>query len=220
MSVMIKALGYYSHKGGKAAKGLAKVKSHLKYLEHGKIHRNEPIGFDREKDEVSRREFLDRLETQPERGVIAHKLVLSLSQDERDRLGLDMRDLVRETMSRFEAKLGRELHWVGYEHDDPGHPHVHVVVAGYDREGKQVGIHKQDLAQLREVADREKDRLGDLNRATGLTRSERAEVRAEPPVKEPQEPDREPSFSLLGALQKLIREMLREDRSRGMERER
>lgn len=76
MSVMVKALDYYSHTAGKALK---KLKAHL----------NRPEGVDNERDRVTRREFLEQLDVQPERGVISHKLVFNLSQEERDRLGVD-----------------------------------------------------------------------------------------------------------------------------------
>ncbi len=66
--------------------GLSKLKAHLKYLEHGKEHPN-----------------------QPERGVIAHKLVFSLSQNELDELGTNMRELVRETMADWSRWLGQPL---------------------------------------------------------------------------------------------------------------
>lgn len=158
MAVMVKTLGYYSHKGGKAAKGLSKLKSHLKYLEFGKVHENEPKGFTRESDDHSRADFLKEVKAQPERGVIAHKLVFSLSQDERDRLGIDLKQLVRDIMAAWEAKLGQALNWIGFHHEDKGHPHVHVVVGGYAG-GKQVGIYERDLRWMRQTADRSKEAL-------------------------------------------------------------
>lgn len=170
MSVLVRTLGYYSHKGGRTAGGLARVKAHLKYLEHGKMHPNPPVGFDGERDQVTRKEFMERLAAQPERGVIAHKLVFSLSQDERDRLGVDMRELVRETMAAYAAEQGRPLRWVGFLHHDPGHPHVHVVLAGYAGDGKQVGLYPKDLARLREAAHRERERLSRLGPVLDLQR--------------------------------------------------
>jgi hypothetical protein len=163
MPVLVKALGYYSHRGGKQAKGLSKVKAHLKYLEHGKEHPNEPYGFSQDREEMSRAEFLAEIEKQPERGVIAHKLVISLSQNERDELGIDMRQLVRATMDDWSQRLGRPLKWIGFEHMDAGHPHVHVVVAGYAGE-KQVGLYERDLISLRESSEREKARQAELER--------------------------------------------------------
>lgn len=65
MPVMVKTLGFYSHKGGAAAKGLSKVKAHLKYLQYGKKQENEPRGFGRESDEYSRSVFYGKVQAQP-----------------------------------------------------------------------------------------------------------------------------------------------------------
>jgi hypothetical protein len=167
MPVLVKALGYYSHKGGKATHGLSKLKAHLKYLEHGKEHPNQPRGFSETKEYVSRDEFVSVVEKQPERGVIAHKLVISLSQDEQERLGVNMRQLVRNMMADWGRRLGRVLDWIGFEHLDGGHPHVHVVVGGYAGE-KQVGLYERDLIHLRDSGELEKNRQARLERATPL----------------------------------------------------
>ena len=157
MGVLVKALGYYSHKGGNGVKAVARLKEHLKYLEHGKEHPNQPIGFSSDRDVVIRQEFLRKVELQPQRGVIAHKLVFSLSQDERDRLGIDLRQLVRSVMDDWSSRLGRPLNWIAFEHQDNGHPHVHVVVGGHAGD-KQVGIYERDLTALRGATEREKER--------------------------------------------------------------
>jgi type IV secretory pathway VirD2 relaxase len=91
--------------------------------------------------------------------VIAHKLVFSLSQDERDRLGIDLKQMVRDIMSAWEAKLGQALNWIGFHHEDKGHPHVHVVVGGYAGGGKQIGIYERDLHWMRDTAERSKESL-------------------------------------------------------------
>lgn len=196
MAVLVKALGYYSHQGGKAAGGLSKLKSHLKYLEYGKVHEFKPQGFDSIRDGVSRHEFMEQIERQPERGVIAHKLVFSLSQDERDRLGVDLKTLVRETMKGWETELGRPLSWIGFQHEDKGHPHVHVVVAGYAG-GKQVGLYPRDLDRLRRFGEREIGRQATLERALPM----RAEM----------------GHTLGDEVARLI-ELVRPDRARGFDR--
>lgn len=212
MTVLVKALGYYSHKGGRAAGGLAKAKSHLKYLEHGKTHENEPRGFDADRDRVSRKEFYEQLREQPERGVIAHKLVFSLSEQEQERLGIDLKELVRETMADYQAQTGRALGWIGFEHRDPGHPHVHVVVAGYDRAGKQVGLYPRDLQTLRRAADRQKDRLAAWTRATGLDRQARSEARLAPELS--RAAGRQRDQGLLERVWETLREILQRDGER------
>lgn len=167
MALLVKALGYHSYKGGKPAGGLTAVKAHLKYLEHGKEHPNRPEGFDRSQDSVTRGEFLDKIAAQPQRGVIAHKLVFSISQDEQQRLGVDLRQAVRNVMDDWGRALGRPLTWIGFEHHDNGHPHVHVVVAGYAGE-KQVGVFERDLIRLREFGAREIERQASLERSAPL----------------------------------------------------
>lgn len=164
MTVLVKALGYYSHKGGKEARGLSKLKAHLKHLEHGKGHPNEPRGFSSDREKVSRAEFLEEVQKQPERGVIAHKLVFSPGQQERDDLGVDLRQLVRTAMDDWSRRIGRALRWIGFEHLDEGHPHVHVVVAGFAGV-TQEGIYERDLIALRQGADQEKERQALLERA-------------------------------------------------------
>ena len=161
MPVMVKALGFYSHKTGPG--GIRKLKQHLKYLEFGKEHRTEPEGFNDRSESVTRAEFMEVVQMQPQQGVIAHKLVFSLSEDERDRCGVSMRELVQETMVQWSQSLGRELTWIGFEHDDPGHPHVHVVVAGHAG-GRQVGIYERDIKALRGWAERERGRQEERHR--------------------------------------------------------
>jgi type IV secretory pathway VirD2 relaxase len=120
---------------------------------------------------MTRAEFLKEIGKQPERGVIAHKLVFSLSQSERDEFGTDMRQLVRAAMDDWSQRLGRSLKWIGFEHMDAGHPHVHVVVAGYAGE-KQVGLFERDLTSLRVSTEREKSRQAELERVLPSRRQE------------------------------------------------
>lgn len=108
--------------------------------------RNHPVGFSDREEPISRSKLYEKVKDQPGRGVIAHKLVFSLSEDERDRVGVNLQDLVRKVMA---ARL--------IEHDDAGHPHVHVVVAGYAEE-RQVGLYEQEVRSVREWAELEKDR--------------------------------------------------------------
>lgn len=63
------------------------MQAHLKYLEHGKLHRNESVGSNQAQDSVDRRDFMELVRAQPGRGVVAYTLVISLCEDERNRLG-------------------------------------------------------------------------------------------------------------------------------------
>lgn len=56
--------------------------------------------------------------------MIAHKLVFSLSEEVRERLGVELKDLVREVMASWSHHLGKALTWIALEHDAPVHPGV------------------------------------------------------------------------------------------------
>jgi hypothetical protein len=96
--------------------------------------------------------------------------VFSLSQDERDRLGVDLKTLVRESMTAWAKELGRPLSWVGFQHEGKGHPHVHVVVAGHAG-SKQVGLYERDLNKLRAWTERERGRQAEFGRRRQSERS-------------------------------------------------
>jgi type IV secretory pathway VirD2 relaxase len=78
-----------------------------------------------------------------------------------------MCELVQETMAQWGQALGRDLQWMAFEHDDPGHPHVHVVVAGY-ASGRQVGLYERDINSLRTWSERERERQAERTRERNI----------------------------------------------------
>ncbi|NUJ19682.1 relaxase [Bacillus glycinifermentans] len=168
MVVHVKTLGFASHhKGGKP---ISHIKEHIKYIELDRDHhRTPPELFTASQDNIKRIEFFQKLNEQPKVGVVAHKLVISLSEDEKERYGTDMKELVRDTMNRFETKHNIKLDWVAAVHDDEGHPHAHVIIRGYNEDGKQVGLYPSHLKDLHKFADQEK--LRQFERSKDNTRS-------------------------------------------------
>lgn len=157
MAAHVKSLGFTSHNG--KGKPIASLKSHIKYIEADKDHHlNKPELFNKDQDKVERKDFFKKLGEQPQRGVVGHKLVISLSADEQQKLGTDMKQLVRDTMDRFEIKHNVKLDWVGSIHNDEGHPHCHIVIRGYDDLGKQVGMYPKHIKDFQHIADQEKER--------------------------------------------------------------
>ena len=121
-------------------------------------HRNKPELFTQDQDNIQRTEFFQKLNEQPKRGVVGHKLVISLSEEERQNYKTDLRELVRDTMNRFEGKHNVKLDWVAAVHDDEGHPHAHVVIRGYNEDGKQVGMYPKHIKDFQAFAEQEKER--------------------------------------------------------------
>lgn len=163
MVAHVKSLGFASHnKGGKP---ITHVKEHIKYMNADREHhRNKPDLFNKDQDTVARRDFFQKLNEQPKRGVVGHKLVLSLSEEERQNYNTDLKELVRDTMNRFEGKHNIKLDWIASVHDDEGHPHAHIVIRGYNEEGKQIGIYPKHIKDLQQFADQEKERQFERNR--------------------------------------------------------
>ncbi|COE16436.1 Relaxase/Mobilisation nuclease domain [Streptococcus pneumoniae] len=157
MVAHVKSLGFASHsKGGKP---ITHIKEHIKYIELDREHhRTPPELFTAAQDTIPRIEFFKKLNEQPKRGVVGHKLVLSLSEDEQGRFATDLKELVRDTMNRFEGKHNVKLDWIAAVHDDKGHPHAHIVIRGYNQDGKQVGLYPSHLKDLQTFAEQEKER--------------------------------------------------------------
>lgn len=54
---------------------------------------------------------------------------------------MDMRQLTRDYMEKLESDLGVPLEWcAGAPHYNTGHPHVHIVLRGRDRNGRELRI--------------------------------------------------------------------------------
>jgi len=157
MVAHVKSLGFASH--NKDGKPITHIKEHIKYMEADlEHHQNKPELFNKDQDKVDRRDFFKKLNEQPKRGVVGHKLVISLSEDERLKYNTDLKELVRDTMNCFETKHNVKLDWIGAIHDDKGHPHAHIVIRGYNEDGKQVGMYPKHIKDLQLFADQEKER--------------------------------------------------------------
>lgn len=165
LQVYVKHLGYKSHKGGKAAGGLKAIKAHLKYIENrvddmGHRVDREMFGQDGAAD---RKDFYELLQRQKEQGVIAHKLCISMDRKDYSEQKIDLKELARETVAAWAQKTGRQYNWIGCIHDKASNPHVHIVLAGRDRSGKEVILKPNHLEQLKRVSDNERERLYQRN---------------------------------------------------------
>src|SRR5690606_11268684 len=162
------------------------------------------------------REFFNELERQKPspRHAFMHKLVISFSEEERDRLQIDMMELTRDAMARFKVLLNRELDWVAAIHDDKGHPHVHVVYRGRDKNGKPVFVGKEHLKELRKIVEQEKVRQAE--RTLGVEKAHKVLKELKEKERQKRQKRQDQSLSkgvgegivagLTGALAKMIRD--------------
>ncbi len=113
---------------------------------------------------VDRRDAYAMLDRYHDRGVAAHRLILSPADDDR---GADLRALTRHLLRELEKDKGQALHWVAVEHRNTDNPHVHVLLCGAgERDGapRQVRLERGDFHRLREEGRehcREQAREGD-----------------------------------------------------------
>jgi len=132
---------------------------------------------------VSRAEAYRLIDTHQARSYLAHRLMLSPSATEQPE---DLQALTRYVMREMEKEHGGTLHWVGVEHRNTEHPHVHVLLCGgSERDGQRAEIRldradhtriREDGATYCEVEARERARWEQaLNHATIPSQSDRHE---------------------------------------------
>jgi len=86
----------------------------------------------------SRNEALKNPELEPGAHGEAHQFRFIISPA--DAHELELTEFTKELMQQVEKDLGRELHWKAVNHYNTDNPHVHVIVRGVDRQGKELRI--------------------------------------------------------------------------------
>jgi type IV secretory pathway VirD2 relaxase len=171
MTALMRTIGFESYNNRKKGDPKAAAKRHTKYIEEEKAHhRNKPVLFNDKENVVNRIDFYQKINKQPNRGVVAHKFILSLSEEEWKRGKIDLREWTRETMSSYQMKNKKQLDWVGAIHLDEGHPHVHIVVRGIDNQGRQVGFYPKNINQMQTIVEQQRERLEKRNTTRELER--------------------------------------------------
>lgn len=138
-------------------KAITQAKEAVKYVETNREHhRNNPHLFNQESDHLDRRPFMRRIEEQKTYGAALFKWKLGVSEQEKNELKLDYTEWTREFMARVEAKYRKKLDWVAGIHDDAGHPHVHILIRGEDKEGNHVNFYSYDINKINKLAEETK----------------------------------------------------------------
>jgi type IV secretory pathway VirD2 relaxase len=103
----------------------APLSAHLSYLRREGVTRDGGPGkmFDAERDDADHRAFAER--SQDDR----HHFRFIVSPDDAAELA-DLKTFTRDLMRQAERDLGTRLDWVGVDHWNTEHPHIHVIVRG------------------------------------------------------------------------------------------
>lgn len=117
-------------RGGSSA--LAGARLHLDYIERDGV----------EKDGSEGRLYSDRqIDRETLRAALPgekHQFRFIVSPE--DGAAVDLAVFARDLMAQVERDTGRQLIWGAVNHHDTDNPHVHIVVRGVDRAGKEVRI--------------------------------------------------------------------------------
>jgi hypothetical protein len=179
---------------------------HLKYIQHRPGEDKEKGGrefFDEDGERVDPSKVRDMVRAMKSAKVVLHSLTLS------PQINLvDKKALTQEVMAKFAQEKGQELQWVAVEHNNTDHFHVHVVLFGRDKNGKEVFVGKPDYPRLRELGDQHLERFHPIELAYALEKKER-ERKAKERAKELAREERiKEGLELPWLHKKIIREQL------------
>ena len=136
---------------GNDTRQVAGAKASLRYYLSRERGPEEPARGPWGKDgPLTRQEAYALLDRYQDRGVAAHRLLLSPAADARF---ADLRAMTRHVLQELEKDKGQALHWVAVEHRHTDNPHVHVLLCGtgeHDGQIRQVRLDRRDYGRLRE----------------------------------------------------------------------
>lgn len=131
--------------------------AHVKYIQHRPGEDRADGGrelFDELEDRLDDKAVRKAIRAQEDNKVVAHKLTLAPEINPEDK-----RAFTREVMHQLGGDKGLDLVWFATEHNNTSHHHIHVVVLGKDRNGKDVRFTKEDYNRIKEYGDRHLERL-------------------------------------------------------------
>jgi type IV secretory pathway VirD2 relaxase len=111
------------------------TEQHLRYLERDGVTRDGGRGqlYDAHSDAASASDFTSRCQDD------RHQFRFIVSPEDGQDLA-DLRAFARELMAQVERDLGAPLDWVAVDHWDTDQPHLHIVLRGKDRIGRDLVI--------------------------------------------------------------------------------
>jgi type IV secretory pathway VirD2 relaxase len=105
------------------------------------------VGFNREKERVDIAGQLESWQATGDQQM--WKVIISPEFGDR----VDLSRLTRELIGQMEKDLGTDLEWIGAEHHNTEHPHVHVVIRGVRNSGETLRLSREYVQQgIRSIA--------------------------------------------------------------------
>lgn len=129
----------------------APLAAHLKYLRREGVTRDgeDARMFGPDTDEADHDGFAERCKED------RHHFRFIVSPDDAVELG-DLKGFSRDLMADMERDLGTKLDWIGVDHWNTQHPHVHILVRGVADDGENLVISRDYIRQGM------RDRAGDI----------------------------------------------------------
>lgn len=123
-------------------RGSTPLAAHLKYLGREGVSRDGEKAkmFGPDGDEADHDAFSDRCKDD------RHHFRFIVSPDDAQELG-DLKSFARGLMVDMERDLGTKLDWIGIDHWNTEHPHVHILVRGVADDGENLVISRDYIRQ-------------------------------------------------------------------------
>jgi type IV secretory pathway VirD2 relaxase len=120
----------------------APLSAHLTYLRREGVTKDGAKGqmFDAQHDEADHRAFAERCDGD------RHHFRFIVSPDDAAELS-DLKRFTRDLMTQAEQDLGTKLDWVGVDHWNTEHPHIHIIVHGRTDQGEDLVISRDYIRE-------------------------------------------------------------------------
>ena len=129
-------------------RGAGALRAHLNYLKREGVTRDGQAArmFDATSEEVDVKAFAERDETDP------HHFRFIVSPEDATAMQ-DLRAYTRDLVRQMERDLDTRLDWAALDHWNTDNPHVHLIVRGADKRGRELRIHPDYISHgMRERA--------------------------------------------------------------------
>ena len=103
--------------------------------------------FTKDRNRLDREDIEQEIESRFGKHVAFHSVILSPSDND-----VDIKQLVRETMSEWEKEVGYRIEYYAVEHQNTDHHHAHIIIPGasIDKDA-DIRFDRYDLESLREI---------------------------------------------------------------------